>query len=76
VRSSSSVHAPTCVPVSSVHLYLEAVGEEQLLCACSYFCTSELIQLYLEAVGEEQLICACSYICTRELCSIVPGGCG
>ncbi len=42
VRSSSSAHAHTCVPVSSVHLYLEAVGEEQLLCACSYLCTSYL----------------------------------
>jgi hypothetical protein len=34
-----SVHAPTYVPV---YMYLKAVGEEQLLCACSYFSASEL----------------------------------
>ncbi len=70
------MHAPTCVPASSVHLYLEAVGEEQLLCACSYFCSSESVHLYLEAVGEEQLLCACSYLCTSDLSLHVPEGCG
>ncbi len=77
VRSSSSAHAPTSAPVSSVQLYLEAVGEEQLLGACSYFCTSELCShVPGGCVSEEQLLCACSYFCTSELSLHVPGGCG
>ncbi len=77
MRSSSSAHAPTSVPVSSVHMYLEAVWVRNSSSAhAPTYVPLGSVHLYLEAMGKEQLLCACSYLYTSDLSSPVPGGCG